>query len=103
MFRGFTKIEQTSKIVQVLQNEDGQVAESPDDLFSAVESQSHALTVLVLPSEWTANSSEPLPDVPADTWLVTELWIERCIVRKQLVVPEKDIYSQPRLNLPENC
>jgi hypothetical protein len=87
---------------QILQNEGGQLADFPEDLYSAVESESHAITVLIIPSEWTANTGDPLPDIPVDTWVVTEWWIERCIVSKSVIDPGTDIYSQPRLNLPNN-
>ena len=94
---------QTPKMIEILQNEGGQIADFPEDLFSAAESESHSLTVLILPSEWTANTGEPLPDVPNGTWLVTEWWIERCIVSKSIIDPENDVYSRPRLNLPSDC
>ena len=90
-------------MIEILQRDSGQITEFPEDLYSAVESNSHSFTVLVVPSEWTANTAEPLPDVPTDTWHVTEWWIERCIVAKTIVNPAIDVYSRPRLNLTNDC
>ncbi|KAF1345814.1 twin BRCT domain-containing protein, partial [Delphinella strobiligena] len=91
------------KIQEILQNEGGQIADFPEDLYSAIASQSHSVTALIVPSEWTSGTREPLPDVPTDTWLVTEWWIERCIVTKSIIDPDKDIYSRPRLDLSSDC
>lgn len=95
--------QRSERIVEVLQNEGGQIADVPENLYAAVESQSHNLTVLIVPSEWTANAEEPIPDVPADTWIVTEWWIERCIVSKSIIDPEVDVYSRPRQQVPNDC
>ncbi|KAL1302302.1 hypothetical protein AAFC00_002717 [Neodothiora populina] len=93
----------SQKILEILQNEGGQIADYPDDLYSAVESQNHQLTALIVPSEWHKESEEALPDVPEDTWLVTEWWIERCIVSKSIIDPQQDFYSRPRMALPMEC
>lgn len=56
----------------------------------------------MLPSRWTAQQ-KPLPNVPTGIELVTELWVERCIIYKTLLDPSDDILSRSFNCLSENC
>lgn len=96
-------VKRSQQINEILQNEGGQITEIPEDLYSAVESQSHDQTILIVPSEWTANTREPMPDTPPETWTVTEWWIQRCIMSKSIINPQMDLYSRPRLQMSNKC
>lgn len=56
----------------------------------------------MLPSRWTAQQ-KPLPNVPTGIELVTELWVERCIIYKTLLEPSDDILSRSFNGLSKNC
>ena len=58
---------------------------------------------LVLPSVWMTRNDIKLPDLPSKTALVTEWWVERCLLFKTLIEPEDDICSRSLLSLPIDC
>ena len=93
---------QLPKILEILQNEGGQITHEPGDLHTAAKNESQQAIVIV-PSEWTISTGRASCDRPEQAWLVTEWWIERCIVSKSIVNPENDFYSRPRLNMSKEC
>ena len=89
-----------AKIDEIITSNGGQIAHSTDALYTALDKDKHQRTVLVLPSEWTSLTKGSIPEVPPETWLVTEWWLERCIKQKIVLDPNHDVLSQPHLRLP---
>ncbi|THY01007.1 hypothetical protein D6D03_06115 [Aureobasidium pullulans] len=89
-----------AKIDEIITSNGGQIAHSTDALYTALDKDKHQRTVLVLPSEWTSLTKGSTPEIPPETWLVTEWWLERCIKQKIVLDPNHDVLSQPHLRLP---
>ncbi|CAD0025743.1 unnamed protein product [Aureobasidium pullulans] len=89
-----------AKIDEIITSNGGQITHSTDALYTALDKDKHQRTVLVLPSEWTSLTKGSIPEVPPETWLVTEWWLERCIKQKIVLDPNHDVLSQPHLRLP---
>lgn len=62
----------------------------------------HYRITLVLPSRWTAQQRS-LPTVPTGVELVTEMWVERCIIYKTLLEPSADVLSRSFNSISKNC
>lgn len=96
-------ITQTRKIIRVLTENGCTIAESPDAIWDAGKSESGTQTVMIVPSTWTSENKHQIPDLPSETWRVTEWWIERCIERKTVLDPSDDPLSRSHLKLSRDC
>lgn len=94
-------ITQSKKIIQVLVENGCTIAESPDSIWATGNSETQ--TVMIVPSTWTSENKHQIPDLPSETWRVTEWWIERCIERKTILDPSDDPLSRAHLKLSKNC
>ncbi|KAG8632111.1 hypothetical protein KVT40_001251 [Elsinoe batatas] len=57
---------------------------------------------LILPAGWAADQRKSIPTVSRDVKLLTEWWVERCIVHKKALDPDKDVLSNAFIDLPKD-
>lgn len=89
----------TAKLRQLLSENGAVLVDTVDELSDA----DSTWTALILPTSWNAKPDSMVPSVPQDTKLVTEWWVERCIIHKKVLDPDKDILSQSLHDLPGDC
>lgn len=89
----------TAKLHQLL-GENGAILVHSVDQLSDADS---TWTALILPTSWNAKPDSTLPSVPEGTKLVTEWWVERCIIHKKVLDPDQDVLSQSLYDLPRDC
>ncbi|KAF4553827.1 twin BRCT domain-containing protein [Elsinoe fawcettii] len=72
------------------------------DTIEALEASEAPCKALILPADWTARSDPQVPEVSQDIKLLTEWWVERCIVHKKALHPESDVLSNSFVHLAKD-
>ncbi|KAF2147869.1 hypothetical protein K461DRAFT_233864 [Myriangium duriaei CBS 260.36] len=86
------------KLKQLLEENGATVVESETEL----QDPTLSWTAMILPTAWLAKSQTLVPRVPVETKVVTEWWVERCIVHKKILDPDKDTFSRSMHDLPSD-
>lgn len=84
----------TKALQRYLEPNGAVVVNSSEDLEQAGADVGFRVRCLLMPHAQPA----VLPDIPAGTVLVTEWWVERCILYKRLLDPVEDLLSSPLSN-----
>jgi len=88
----------TKHLAQVLQDNGASICESASGLEAASRQPFFQQRNLLIP-HWFSGEALKLPDVPANTIIVSEWWVERCIHFKTLLDPLENQLCQPIGNI----
>jgi hypothetical protein len=85
----------TKHLRQVIETDGATVVNSTIELAASSTHPFFKAQCLLIPH------AEPtkLPDVPTETYFVTEWWVERCLHSRKLLDPREDLLSQPLQDL----
>ncbi|KAK3070311.1 protein kinase activating protein dpb11 [Teratosphaeriaceae sp. CCFEE 6253] len=93
LIRGFPR-DRAIRLQAFLEPQGAIIAHTATELEASSQQPRFRARYLLMPHA-SDNSPMPLPTVPADTKLVTEWWVERCIHSKTLIEPLDDPLCRP--------